>query len=495
MTRSLAARISSAVVVVALCFVTTDGMAQEYDTPLSMQGAHQRNVLSAGATGAGGTSMMLRNDAAMMFANPAMLTTLEGLQISFGGLFRNVDRSQVQHYAPVRYYPNLSLLLEGLADDLPDPGGDDYFGFTPADSVQRTFDGLGPNWDDSRSRTAPLQFFVAMPFEIGGTIVSAGIGASEYADLGHFYRNNNVLTPNIFSQRPAPLPRPTDNDPLEADWLRTTRHRDGVVMGYGGALAVEWPRFNASFGVSGTLISGATDDYQELVARGRLTFLANEFRATEADYAETWTSTSDFSGFETSISAILRGDFVSAGFTIRPPFTLTRAFSGQVITSGDVDGSNVFEGEDRLTLPWRGSAGLTITPRSFMTFGLEYELRPYDRADLVTASGAEQNPWMSSSAVRFGAQFGILPWLQLRGGMSRQAETFGADGRAIDDQPVWFTAYSAGAGFAYAGVRLNVGYETRGIRYPDIMGSAVYHNRDTRHAVVADLAYTFNWNR
>jgi opacity protein-like surface antigen len=498
MTRSPFVRLSSVaalVLLVALPPSVADSKAQEYNGPLTMQGVHQRNTLSAGSIGSGGTTMMLRNDAAGMFANPAMLTTLEGLQISVGGLFRTVERSQEQHYAPVRYYPNLSLLLEGLADDLPDPGGDDYFGFTPADSVQRTFDGLGPNWTDSRNRSAPIQFFIAMPFEVGGTIVSAGIGVSEYGDFGHYYQNNNVLTPNIFSQRPAPLPRPTDNNPLVADWYRTMQHREGSVMGYGGALAVVWPRINASFGVSGTLISGSTDDVEERVARGRLTFLSNEFRATEVDFSETWSTTSDFSGFETTISAILRGEFVSAGFTVRPPFTLTRSYSGSVLTGGAVNGATTVQGEDQLTMPWRGSAGLTIVPHSFMTFGLEYELRPYANAEYVNSGGVESSPWMSSGVVRVGAEFGILPWLKVRGGMRREAETFGADGRAIDDEPVWFTAYAAGAGVEYAGVRLNVGYETRGTRYQDVMGSAVYHNRDLRHAVVADLAYTINWNR
>jgi opacity protein-like surface antigen len=429
-----------------------------------------------------------------MFQNPAMLTTIGGLQISLGGLFQSNERRQEQQYAPVRYYPNLSLLLEGLADDLPDPDPD-LFGFTPADSVQRTFDGLGPNWTHSNQRTAPLQAFVAMPFELGAMRLTAGLGVAEYGDFGYFYQNNNVLTPNIFSQRPVPLPRPTDNNPLQADWYQTIRSREGAVMGYGGALAVVWPRFNASFGLSGTLVSGSTDDVEQDIARGRLTFLANEFRADSVYSRTTRTGQSDFSGFDLAFSAIVRGDFVSAGITVRPPLTITRSYSMQVVTDTGTASTTSISGEDEMTLPWRGTAGLTVEPRDNLVFGLEYELRPYARADFADASGAESRPWMSSSVFRVGVDVAVLPWLSLRGGMRRQAETFGADGRAIEDQPVWFTTYSAGAGLTFAGVRMNLAYEGSGSVYQDVMGSAIYHNRSDRHAVVADIAYTLNWNR
>jgi hypothetical protein len=493
MIRNMTVRLSSLTLVIALLSLPELALAQERNGPLSFQGAEQRTS-AAGSMGAGGTSILLPNDVSSMLTNPAMLTTLEGLQISIGGLFQTVERSQVQHYAPVRYYPNLSLLLEGLADDLPDPDPD-LFGFTPADSVQRTFDGLGPNWNDTRDRSAPIQFFVAMPFNVGGTVVSAGIGVTEYANFGHYYQNNNVLTPNILSQRPVPLPRPTNNNPLVADWYRTSQSRMGAVMGYGGALAVVWPRFNTSIGLSGTMISGSTDDVEERVARGRLTFLANEFRAEEVQYRVVRSGSSDFSGFEATVSAIVRGDFVSAGVTVRPPFTLTRSYTLGVTTEGEVSNAETVMGEDRLEMPWRGSAGLAITPRDFMSFALEYELRPYAEATVVSDTGQETAPWMSSGALRFGANVNVLPGIILRGGMRRAAEPFGADGRALEDQPVWYTAYSAGLGLEFQGARLNIGYETRGVRYQDVMASAIYHNRDMRHVVVADLAYTINWNR
>lgn len=471
-----------------------DAGGQDLNGPLALQGSHQRSTHSAASVGVGGASMMMRNDAASMFQNPAMLTTIEGLQISLGGLFRSVERSQEQHYAPVRYYPNLSLLLEGLADQLPDPDPD-MIGFTPADSVQRSFDGLGPNWSNTARRSAPLQAFVAMPFELAGAQVTAGLGVVEYGDFGFYYQNNNVLTPNVLSQRPVPLPRPTDNNPLEADWIQTIRSREGAVMGYGGALAVLWPRFNLSFGLSGTLVNGSTDDFEADVARGRLTFLANQFRADSVSARTFRTGRSDFSGFDVAISTILRGDFVSAGVTVRPPLTITRSFSMDVVTENDGTASSFVEGEDKMTLPWRGSAGLTIVPRDNLVFGLEYELRPYGSANFVDASGTETAPWMSSSVVRVGADFAVLPWLNVRGGMRREAEPFGADGRALEDEPVWFTAYSAGLGATVAGVRMNLAYESRGTVYQDVMGSAVYHNRDNRHAIVADIAYTLNWNR
>ena len=456
--------------------------------PLWMQGASQTSGHSAAAIGAGGTSVVAPNNISTMFRNPAMLTTIDGIQVSVGGTYRAFNQRQTQQYAPVRYYPNLSLLLEGMTDLIPDP---DFFGFTPADSVQRPFDNISPNWSRDHDETMPLQIFVAVPVELGGVRLVAGIGVAEYGDFGYYYQNNNAVTPEILSQRPLPMPRPSDGDPLDVSWYQAVRSRTGSVMGYGGTLAIDWLRHNVSFGVSGQYVSGTTDDIVHDVDRGMMTFFANYFRVSERDGEVVRSGTSDFSGFDLALSTAIRTDFVTVGLTVRPPMTLSRSFDYAVTSTGG--GSSREVGEDELRMPWRGHAGIAVQPQERFSFGLEYEIRPYGRASFTDASGAESRPWLSSGAFRAGADVNVLEWLDLRLGMSRQADPYGAEGRPIADDPIWHTSYSAGLGFAYAGATLNLAYQSGLRSYEDVFSSAVYLNRDRRQAVVADLVYTFNW--
>jgi len=462
--------------------------AQSRTAPLSMEGAHHRTTPSAAVVGAGSIARLVPDHAAVLFRDPAALATLSGLQVSVGGAYRDLDRSQVQHYAPVRYYPNLSVLLEGLTDLIPNPPPGTIV-FTPADSVQRANDAIGPNWERAARQTVPLQGFVAAPFDLGAVRVVAGLGVAEYGDFGYFYQNNNVLSPDILAQRPLPLPRPTDDNPLEVDWHQVVRQREGTVMGYGGALAVTLPGHGLTLAASGTLVRGSTDDREEEVARGRLTFYANNFQLDSLQGQTVRAGRSEFSGFDTALSAELRGEFVSIGTTVRLPMTLSRQFS---LTGDAPAGAPALEGTDAMRMPWRGSAAIALTPRPDLALGMELEARPLARAEYRPDAGEASAPWLSSTAFRFGVAYDATSWLALRGGLRREAQPYGADGRPIETDPVWATAHTVGVGLSFAGAQLNLAAETARANYEDVMGTAIHYNRERRLMLVADLVYGLN---
>ncbi|MGH7597363.1 MAG: hypothetical protein ACREOI_13505 [bacterium] len=422
-----------------------------------------------------------------MFQNPAALQSIKEIQVSLGGLQLSKDAKQEQNYAPVRYYPNLSLLLEGLTARIPNPDTN-LVGFTAQDTVQRPFDDIGPNWSRSKNRSAPLQALLAVPVSLGNVKIVAGAGAVEYADLNHYYQNNNVLSPTILSQRPLPTFRPTDDNPIEVDWSQTVRSREGSMQGYGIALAGSVG--SLSIGLSGLVLDGSSDDFERRVARGRLTFFSNAFRADSVYGSITKTGTSDFNGREFTLSSILNGRYVSIGFSIKPPATITRKYAMQLET--DTTGTpslTTIQGEDELKLPWRGTIGLALAPRGNLTLGLEYEFRPYESARYVDADGAETSSWLSASLFRIGAEYMIASWLALRGGMRGAAEVFQPEGNPIDGEPVTYTIYSAGFGVFYSGLRLNVAYENALMKYQDIWASAISKNNERRHTIVAQLSY------
>ncbi len=468
--------------------------AQGYGGALTFQGLDRYTLHSAAGRAMGGVGIGVKQDIGLMFQNPATLQSIQGIQVSLGGLQLSNDSKQEQQYAPVRYYPNLSLLLEGLTAQIPDPDTT-LVGFTAQDTVQRPYDNIGPNWSRSKNNSTPLQALLAVPVSLGNVKIVAGIGAVEYAGLDHYYQNNNVLSPAILSQRPLPTFRPTDDNPINVDWSQTVRSREGSIQGYGIALAGSVNN-NLSVGFSGMILDGSTDDFEQEVARGRLTFFSNAFRADSIYSRITKTGTSDFSGREFTLSSTLTGRYVSVGFSIKPPVTITRTYTTQVATNTTgMPSRSTIQGEDKLKLPWRGTIGLSLAPRENLTLGLEYKFRPYESVKYVDLNDTETSPWLSASLFRVGAEYRIAPWLALRGGMRGEAEVFEPEGNYIDGEPVTYSVYSAGVGVIYSGLRLNVAYENSLMKYQDIWASAISKNSERRHTIVAQLTYEIRWIR
>jgi len=468
--------------------------AQGYGGPLTIQGLDRTTLHSASSRARGGTTIGAQGDAGMMFQNPASLVTLKGIQISLSGLQQYVKTEQTQHFAPLKYYSNFSLLMEGLTGRIPNPWAE-LGGSNAGDTVQRPFDAIGPNWSRSADKAIPLQAHLAVPFAVGDFRMVAGIGFVEHANLDHFYQHNNVLSPSILSQRPAPTPRPpNDLNPTIVQWSQQIRSRKGSIQGYGIALSGALPGSNISFGVSGMLLKGNTDDFERYVGRGRLTFYTNYFRLDSVYKRVTRTGTSEYSGRELTFSALYAGRYVNVGLNVRPPTTMKRSFSTSIEsdTTG-IPARRAVKGEDELQYPWRGTVGISLLPTENFRLGLEYDIRPFSDLIYKSTAGTETNPWLSSSILRVGAQYAISSWLVLMAGLRGGAEIFEAEGNPIVGEPVTHRIYTGGFGISYGGARMNVAYEYSLAKYEDVWGSAVSINQEQRHTIIADLSYDLPW--
>jgi opacity protein-like surface antigen len=467
--------------------------AQGLDDPLTIQGIDHTTLHSAASRGSGGITIGIQNDVSLMFTNPAALRSLEGLQVSVGGLQRSEQSAQSQQYAPLKYYPNFSLVMEGLTGYIPDPDTS-FGGSNPGDTVQRPYDGIPPGWSRSHTRSIPVQAMVAVPLTVGELPVTIGFGVVEYANLRHYYQNNNVLSPAIGSERPVPIALPPNNpdSSVTVQWYQYLRSRVGSIRGYGAAIAVSLTD-RISLGLSDMILSGSSDDYEERMWRGRFTFYYNYFRLDPANTRTSTTATSDYTGNELNFSGIYRGRHVSIGFSVKPPTTITRKFTQQVHVAPGPGPAVPPGGTEKVKLPWRGTMGLSLSLLDNLTLGLEYELRSFASAVYVGTEGNESRPWLSSSLFHVGAVFQPASWLILRGGIRGQAEVFEPSGNPIVGDPVTYSVYSAGAGIFFDGFRLNVTYEYSSMNYQDIWQTNVNLNTLTHHDVIADLAYEIPW--
>lgn len=474
----------------ALACSSLPARAQGYGTPLGTQGLERRTLHSAAARALGGTTFGLDGDVALMFANPAILQGLEGIRLSAGAAQDFTDARQTQQYGPLKYYSNFSLLMEGLTVLIPDPDTS-LPGVNAGDTVQRPFDTLPPNWSRRRDRGLPVQVTLAVPFTLGDRKFVAGAGVVQAADLASFYQQNNVLSPSILSVRPLPVPLPpSDSVPVVTDWSQLVQQREGSLTGYGLALSGS-PVEGVVLGVSGLVLDGSSDDLEERVARGRLTFYRNFFRLDSVYRRSVTAGRSDYSGAEFTLSAMLRTGVLRAGVSVKPPSTITRTYEGE--TRADSGGGLVVtraSSTDKLRLPWRGSAGIAVTPHERLLLAVEAEIRPLASAEVTAEDGSVGSPWLSSTLLRVGVQYTAAPWLVVRGGIRGHAEVFEQEGNPLPGEPVTASVYSAGAGLALGDLRVDLTYEYAVVKVADIWNGATSLTTNRRHSLAAGLQYT-----
>jgi len=473
-------------------------LAQGYGSPLTMQGINRATLSSASSLAAGGITTGVLNDVSLMFSNPSLIQTLEGAQVSLSGAQRYTDAQQNQEWFPLRYLPNFSLLMGGLTQYIPEPT--DTIPLSrprdARDSIQRPYDNIQPNWSRTERQGAPLQGSVAVPFSIGEYKFAVGVGVVEYANLDYYFQNNNVLSPSIGTQRPYGFPAP-DND-TTAYWLQYYQSRNGSLYGYGGAFSVALSE-KLSLGFSGLLLKGTADDKENTVGRGKLTFFNSSgtyfFRNDSINYHVNKAGTSDFDGTEFTLSGLYRGKYVILGLSVKPPTTISRTYKANVLVDsmGAVFQQATAEGKDEMTLPWRGSFGLSIFVRENFLIGLEYELRPYADAVYKDADGKETRPWRSVSVFHAGATYLPLTWLAVRAGYRAQSEVFEPEGNPLIGDPVKYSVYSLGFGLGYANIQLNLAYEYSLMKYQDRWATNVNLNNTTYQNIVASAIYKIPW--
>jgi hypothetical protein len=472
-------------------------LAQGYGKPLTMQGIDAMTLHSAASRGVGGASFAVSGEASLMFANPASLRSLRSAQITVGGLYYSSDAAQTQQYSPVKYYSNFSLFMEGLTRYIPDPVYDTaVINYTAADTVQRQFDSMEPNWKRSETRSVPVQLFVAAPLEFAAIKISVGVGAAEYANLNWHFQNNNVLSPSILTPNPFVTTRPpndADSSSIPIQWFQNYQQRKGTIQGYGAVLAMT-VMDNVDLGVSAMVLSGSSDDIESRTERGRIRLYQNYFRAESVYYSINQIGTSEYSGSEYTLSGSYRGKFVTAGVSVQLPTTITRSYTGTLRTdTTGLTSSVAVSGNDEITIPMRSTLALSVLLRENITFGFEYGIRPYKSAEYTSAGGVKTTPWISANVTRIGVMFDPADWLTLRAGVRQQAEVFEPEGNPISGEPVGYTVYSAGCGIRFSGIRMNMAYEYSSMKFVDMWAGAVSINTKKTHAIIADVSYELPW--
>jgi hypothetical protein len=465
-------------------------LGQGGSQPLTVQGLNQVSNVSAASLSMGGVVLNTKNDISAMFANPATLQSLSGIQVSVGVLQQYKTFEQTQNWVPLKAYGNFSILMDGTVRNIA-PIVLDTSVHNPQtmDTLYRPLDSIMPDWKYKKNQMLPRQVFIAVPLTVLEKKLVVGAGIYEYANLNYYYSNNNVLSKDLGLTR-APVDTAAANV-LPIYWSAHNRQRDGSIYGYGATVALVL-NDQITLGIAATILSGSTRDNVAQIGRGCLLFTSHYFRLRPYQYDTITTGTSDYSGQEFVFSGILNNKYITLGFTIKPPTTITRDYNATttIDTAGRMLTSRKVNGTDEIVLPWRGTIGLSASIKQNVTMGIELELSPYASAVYLMNNSTYSRPWLDVSSVKFGIEYLPISWLALRGGYHSQQEVYQAFGSPIDKAPVTYDVFSAGVGLSWHNVRLNLAFEFFDRQYEDLWLTNGNVNKESQYNIAAEISYT-----
>jgi opacity protein-like surface antigen len=506
----------SIIALVLNAFMVNAMVAQDYNLPLSMEGLNHTSNTSILSKSLGGVTIPLQKDVSLMFANPAILSTLDALTISVGALQAYTSANQTQQWQGSTYYGNYSLLMDGSLVGISHsiPADTAYARFIrsggkpfPGDTLWIPYDKIGPNWshDKSPSELIP-NIFAALPFTVKGIKATVGLGYAEYANLDYYYQNNTAQNPNP-NELMAGQGVVKGDSTRRVNWYQTIHSREGNLHSIGGALSINITQ-NISAGVTAKYITGSTDDIDQTLGRGVIWFMSsganvnkvtlNSIRLDSVDYKSSIVGKSDYTGYEGAISAAYRGKDVTIGVSVTLPTEIERKFNGTTTSYTNktkdyaaVPYSSVSTSiTQKMDLPIKGSIGLGMQVRSNVYIAAEYEYDPYSKADLKT-NGVTTNPWLDATSFHLGIKWEPVEHYSLRFGYRRQSDVFQAQYSAFDNQPVSYIAYSAGIGVQLMKrLELNAAYEFYEQKYEDTWVDNSNINILNSNSVSIGLQYT-----
>jgi hypothetical protein len=510
------------IVVLVLNAILVCGLfAQDYNTPLTMEGLNHTTNTSVLSKSMGGVTIPLQKDVSSMFANPSSLSTLDALTVSVGVSRTSTSANQTQTWTPNTYWGNFSLLMDGSARNIL-PSDSSWHVKHPTvpsptfagDTLWKPYDNLGPNWNRDRNVGPSMpDIFIGLPVTIGTMKATVGVGINEYANMDYYYQNNNVLTPEYdLLQVGAGLVKGDSVKSL--NWSQSIHERNGQIYGYGGAFSLNITD-NISAGISARYISGSTDDYDLSVGRGVIWIFSSGYvakywnvsggygaiRLDSVDYMRAVTGTSDFTGYDATLSTTYRSKSVTVGLVVTLPSVIERKFNGKTISytgkTKDYAASPYTEKDtsftQRMSLFGKVKIGLGFQVRPNVLLAAEYEYAPNSLNEFERPGFITTKPWLDASAFNFGVDWKPIDLLSLRFGYRRQSENFEPQWSAFENDPVSYNAYSAGIGVELMpGLALNAAYEFYEVKYEDTWVDNSNINILTSNSFSASLQYTFH---
>ncbi len=479
------------------CFV----FPQHRGDNLGYQGISFQNEGSVKASGMGGAYTSISGDINSLFYNPAGLSTIKKIQITVSANSFNKLWRENQEYRPNRYFVTLPFYLEGLY--VPDPqnnGRWDYelaqdssYYVNPPLMGKDPFSAEAADWQKERSQFGFNSAAAALPLNINGKslVVSLGYNRNEVAN---FDRNDTYLSPDLgYTFYNGDITRVSGTDTLTVQWSNYLRSRFGSFNNFLGAVAYQMNEY-LEVGARAKFIWGTLDDLQSLVRVGSFDLAdQNKFRFAYQNVESTTSGTSDFSGTNFSLGAILNLDRFRVGTNLNLPYTLERKWDYVINYSDSMSSSSKnLSGTDKLKMPLSYSLGVSFTPIDEFTISFDYEYNPYKNAEFNFAGkDSTFRQWPNQKIIRMGLEYKPFKFLSLMAGYRNIPQPFIPDGAAVRDAGPDAVSYTFGVSVDVVYGRLDVSYELRRLKYYDSYYSNTNYNLITNNNLLFGYSISF----
>ncbi len=467
---------------------------------LSFQGLYYPGDMGAKALAMGGAFTSMSGDVTSLFWNPAGLYGIDHFQITASANYNSDLWRESQQYRPDRMFVTLPFYLEGLY--VPDPKNNGQWDYFLADSTQYNVSlpvmGKDPyskdaaNWQRTGNNFKLNNIALAVPVKLfkEDFVVSAGFNI-QY-NIQNYDRNNSFLAPNIGDYLYGYLPPANGLDTEVVKWYKYVRERNGSIYNGSVALAYQVTEF-LNIGAKAKVIWGQTDDQLYLNRVGEFHLIdQNRFKFWYALDNNSTSGTSDYSGVNFTLGAILNLDRFSFGVNVDLPYTLERKWDYTTAHADTTGASSVHAaGTDKFEYPAVFTFGLHFMPSDIFLFSVDYETAPFSKAKFYLASGDTTfRQWVNQTALRFGVQFKASKMISVLAGYRSISVPFVPDGAAFTDRGPSYDSYTAGLSLNIFGGHFDLAYELRILKYYDQYLSNTNYKYQSLNNLV--FGYTYN---
>ena len=467
---------------------------------LSFQGLYYSEDIGAKALAMGGAYTSMSGDVTSLFWNPAGLDGISKIQVTASANYNSYLWRESQQYRPDRMFVTLPFYLEGLY--IPDPKNDGQWDYYLADSTQYNIKppvmGKDPyskevaNWQRTKNNIALNNFAIATPVELFNKDFVLSLGYNLQYNIQDYDQNNSFLSPNLGDYLYGYVAPVNGIDTAVVKWYKYIRERSGNIYNISAAAEYQVTDF-LSVGAKAKVIWGKTDDQLYLNRIGEFHLIdQNRFKFWHVLDNNSTLGTSDYSGVDYTLGAILNLNRFSFGFNVDLPYTLERKWN-YTNTHEDTTGtsSSHISGTDKFEYPAVFTFGVHFSPNDIFLFSADYESAPFSKATFKLASNDTTfRQWVNQSSLRFGVEVKASKYISILAGYRNISVPFVPDGAAFSDRGPSSDSYTAGISLKVFKGRFDIAFQISALKYYDQYLSNTNYKYQSFNNIMA--GYTYN---
>ncbi len=492
------------IIAAGIVFLASSVLAQNQGNDLEFQGLEHLDVATARTAALPASEFASPDAGQALFSNPAGLSSVNSLSLSFS--YGNTSQTwwENQEYRPNRLFVTLPFYFEGQY--VPDPAHNgmldsDVFYEGLLDTSYQVAEpdlGLDPysrdasDWVKEHRLSGLTDFSLALP--LGNKFVLSG-GYATHQLAPSYDRNRTWQSPHL-GYKAYGMPAMTDGiDTIRVDVFDFQRFSNLIMDEYAVAVAGKLGS-HLSLGLGYSLYSGKSTDYELLNKFGIFNLIdQNDFTFTYDTLNIAYRGSSDWSGSQLRLSLGLDYERFGLSLALAGGGTMTRKwkYDYSVEDTSGITVSNV-SGSVSMAVPNSIAVGMVFRPHENLNIQLAFQSKRYESTAPVTIqTDTIATAWTNQSIMSFGAEYRMFSALKLRAGYRSEPQVFIPDGAAVKDAGPVATAYSLGVGLELGHFgTFDLSWQRSDLKFADIYSTNTNYTRRQTERIMVGYQFKLN---